>query len=119
MNSLKLRCLIILLPAFFVGCAQKQSPQELQQKTAQATAEVKSDAKAVAAGIREGWNRDSPLDLNAANREQLLRLPGITGADADRVIAERPYSEPSDLVRRHVLSKAEYEKISDRVTAKR
>ena len=48
------------------GCTQQQNPQDLKEKTAQATAEVKKDAKAVAEGIREGWSRDKPLDLNTA-----------------------------------------------------
>jgi DNA uptake protein ComE-like DNA-binding protein len=112
------------LPTFFLlavlaGCTQKQSPQELKEKTAEATAEVKSDAKAVAEGIREGWNRNKPLDLNTATKEQLLSLPGISGAEADRVIAGRPYNEPGELVTRRIMPKTEYDKIADRVTAKR
>ena len=43
----------------------------------------------------------------------------MTSAEADRVIAGRPYSEPGELVTRHIVSKAEYDKIADRVTAKR
>src|ERR1700722_18552646 len=100
------------------GCQQKESPQELREKTAQATAEAKSDAKAVADGIREGWNRNQPLDLNSASREQLVSLPGMTSAEADRVIAGRPYAEPGDLVSRRIVPKVEYDKIADRVTAK-
>ena len=68
----------ILLLAALAGCTQQQNTQELKEKTAQATAEVKNDAEAVAAGIREGWSRDKPLDLNSATKEQLLSLPGVT-----------------------------------------
>jgi competence protein ComEA len=107
------------LLAVFAGCGQKQSPQELKEKTAEATAEVKSDAKAVAEGIREGWNRNKPLDLNTATKEQLASLPGVSGAEADRVIAGRPYNEPGELVTRRIMPKTEYDKIADRVTAKR
>jgi competence protein ComEA len=109
----------ILLLAGFAGCTQPQNSQELKEKTAQATAEVKRDAKAVAAGIREGWSRDKPLDLNIATKEQMLSLPGMTEAEADRVIAGRPYNDPSDLVKRHIMPKAEYDKIADQVTAKK
>ncbi len=109
----------ILLLAALAGCTQQQNTQDLKEKTAQATAEVKRDARAVAAGIREGWSRDKPLDLNTATREQLLSLPGVTEAEADRVIAKRPYSEPGELVTRHIMPKSEYDKISDRVTVKR
>jgi len=108
---------MLFLLAALVGCTHPQDPQQLKEKTAQATAEVKRDAKAVAAGIREGWSRDRPLDLNAATKEQLLSLPGITSAEANRVIAGRPYSDPSELVKRRIMSKVEYDKIADRVTA--
>src|SRR5947209_20602086 len=108
-----------VLPLLFTGCERQQDPQELKEKTAQATAEVKRDARAVAAGIREGWSRDKPLDLNSATKDQLLTLPGMTEAEADRVIARRPYSEPGELVTRHVMPKAEYDKIADRITVKK
>jgi len=49
----------------------------------------------------------------------LLSLPGVTRAEADRVIAGRPYNEPGEMVRRHIMPKTEYDKISDRVTAKK
>jgi competence protein ComEA len=118
-NFLKsLNILAIWLCIVLAACQQKESPQELREKTAQATAEAKSDAKAVADGIREGWNRNQSVDLNSASKEQLVTLPGITGAEADRVIAGRPYSEPAELVKRRILSKPEYDRISDRVTAK-
>ena len=109
----------ILLLAVLAGCTQQQSSQDLKEKTAQATAEVKRDAKAVAAGIREGWSRDKPLDLNTATKEQLLSLPGVTAPLADRVIAGRPYNEPGELVTRRIMPKPEYDKIADRVTARK
>jgi len=123
MDSLKSRLMFALvLLAALVGCTQQQqNPQELREKTAKATAQAKSDAKAVAEGIREGWNRNSnqSLDLNSATKGKLLSLPGLTSAEADRVIADRPYSDPRELVTRHIIPKTEYDKISDRVTAKR
>lgn len=99
------------------SCTQ-QNPQELKEKTARATAEMKRDAKAVAAGIREGWSRDKPLNVNAATKEQLVTLPGVTGTEADRIIAARPYQKPEDLLSRHIVSKAEYGKIADLITVK-
>jgi competence protein ComEA len=114
-----LKVLAIPLLVFLCACQQKESPQQLREQTAQATAEVKSDAKAVAEGIREGWNRNRPLDLNAASKEQLMSLPGMTSEGADRVIAGRPYREPGDLLTRHIVSSVEYNKIADRVSAKR
>jgi len=102
------------------GCTQQpQNSQDLREKTAETTAEMKRDAKAVASGIREGWSRDKPLDLNSATRDDLISLPGVDDAAADRVIAGRPYDEPRELVARRILSKTKFDRIADRVTTKR
>lgn len=120
MDLVRYQCVFLFsLLAMLVGCTQQQSSQNLKEQTAQATADVKRDAKAVAAGISEGWSRDKQLDLNTATRDQLLSLPGVTAAEADRVIAGRPYSEAGDVVTRRIMPKAEYDKIADRVTAKK
>jgi len=120
MDFLRYRCIFICsLLAVLAGCTQQQSSHDLKEQTAQATADVKRDAKAVAAGISEGWSRDKQLDLNTATKDQLLSLPGVTAAEADRVIAGRPYSEAGDVVTRRIMPKAEYDKIADRVTAKK
>src|SRR5690348_17634710 len=42
------------------------------------------------------WSQYKTLDVNTATREQLLTLPGITPADADRITAGRPYDTPED-----------------------
>jgi DNA uptake protein ComE-like DNA-binding protein len=100
------------------ACNPSQNPQELKEKTAQATAELKGNAQAVAAGVREGWSRDKPLNLNTATREQLVSLP-LTDVEADAVIAGRPYDEPGQLVSRKILTQSKYNKIADRLTAKK
>jgi competence protein ComEA len=110
---------LILLFAGLTACTQPKNSGDLQERTAQATAEMKRDARAVAAGIREGWSRDKPLNLNSATKDQLLSLPGITDAEADRVIDGRPYQEANELLTRRILPKSEYDKISDRITARR
>ena len=103
---------------FCVSCGKEQSPQDIREKTAQATAELKQNAKAVAQGVREGWSRDKPLDINKAAKDQLQDLPGVNSARADQIIAQRPYDSPHQLVTRRILSEGEYSKISDRVVAK-
>ncbi len=108
---------VLLLTGCF-SCSVKQNPQQLKEKTAQTTAALKSDAKAVAAGVREGWSRDKPLDLNHATKGQLETLPGVNATMVDRIIAGRPYVKPDDLLSRGVISRREYARISELVTAK-
>lgn len=110
---------LCLLAGGCLSCDTRQNPTELREKTAQATAELKQDAKAVAQGVREGWSRNNPLDINKATREQLVTLPGMTGERADRLIEQRPYENTNELVKRRVLSQAEYERIQDRIVAKK
>lgn len=110
-------------PAFLLlllcACTQqKPSPDEIRERTAQATSDIARDAKAVAEGVKEGWDRNQALDLNQASKAQLLSLPGVGNETADRVIAGRPYSSASELVSRRIVSQAEFDKIKDQVTAK-
>jgi competence protein ComEA len=107
----------ILVLATGMACTQPRNSQDLKERTAEATATAKRDAKAVAAGIKEGWSRDKPLDVNSASREDLTALPGINAADANRIIDGRPYDSPNDLLSRRILSKGKFDQIADRVKA--
>jgi DNA uptake protein ComE-like DNA-binding protein len=109
----------IVLLCGLAACTRNQNPEELKEQTARATAALKVDAKAVAAGVREGWSRDKPLNVNTATKEQLITLPGVTGVEADRVITGRPYDDPGQLVTRHILPKSKYDQIADRLVAKK
>jgi competence protein ComEA len=109
----------ILVLAAGVACTQPRNSQDLKERTAEATATAKRDAKAVAAGIKEGWSRDKPLDVNSASKEDLTALPGINTAVADKIIDGRPYDSPNDLLSRRILSKGKFDQIADRVKANR
>ena len=57
------------------------------------------------------------VDLNTATATDLKALPGMTDADAAKIVQGRPYKDPADLVSKKILSDAEFAKIKDRVTA--
>jgi DNA uptake protein ComE-like DNA-binding protein len=111
---------ISAVPLFYTGCTTKpQSPEQVREKTAQATAELKDNAKAVAEGVRDGLTRpspDKPLNLNSASKSQLMGLPGVDDATADRIVAGRPYASEHQLLERHIVSREEYNKIADSIT---
>ncbi|HWZ13580.1 MAG TPA: helix-hairpin-helix domain-containing protein [Acidobacteriaceae bacterium] len=102
------------------GCTtESRSPDAIREQTANATAAAKRDAKAVAQGVFEGLSRKGPVNINKATKEELLTLPGVSETTADAIIAGRPYSRSSELVRKHIVSKAEYDSIADRVVSTR
>jgi DNA uptake protein ComE-like DNA-binding protein len=101
-----------------VGCStQRQSPDDLKERTAQATKELKDNAKAVAQGVKEGLSsKDKQVNLNTASKDDLMSLPGMTGDWAEGIIVGRPFYAPSDVVKRRIVPKSEYDKIADRLT---
>ena len=106
------------------SCYNKPAPSldQIREKTAETTAQLKDNAKAVVQGMREGLSRptpDQPLDLNRASKPQLMSLPGIDDAAADRIIAGRPYSSEHQLLERRIISREQYNKIADSVTVKK
>ncbi|HZQ25948.1 MAG TPA: helix-hairpin-helix domain-containing protein [Terriglobales bacterium] len=109
----------LLLLSACLSCSTNQNPDELRQRTAKTTAELKNDAKAVAQGVREGLSNGKTVDINSASQEQLSSLPGISDQRASRIIDNRPYDDPRQLVTRRILSQAEYDQIKNRVVAKK
>ncbi len=101
------------------SCNTKQDPEALRRKTAEATANLKSDAKAAGQGINEGLRSKPKVDLNTATEGEIAKLPGMTPAMAARVVHNRPYDNPDQLVTRRVIPQEEYDKISGQVAVKK
>jgi competence protein ComEA len=96
-------CLCVYLIACSVSCAQKSkskssSPHNSTQGMPPASAEL--------------------IDLNSATKEQLMTLPGIGDADADKILASRPYDSKSDLKTKNIIPVDTYNKIAGKVIAK-
>ena len=58
------------------------------------------------------------VDINAASKEELEKLPGVGDATADKIVAARPFKTKAELVSKNIVTKAEYAKISARIVAK-
>jgi DNA uptake protein ComE-like DNA-binding protein len=111
---------LTMLVASVTACTNTgDNPDQIRQRTAEATETMRRDAKAVAEGVKEGMSAGKTVNINKASREDLISLPGITEREADRIIADRPFADAHDLVKRHVLTEAEYARISDRIIADR
>lgn len=123
---------------FWMTSCSGQSDQQIQQQAQQATEKAKAEAdKAaaeakvaaanatreandVAAGVRAGMHNKpgaGVVNVNSASRNDLETLPGVTQPVARRIAAARPYNDTYDLVRKRVLSEAEYNRISGQIVA--
>ena len=100
------------------GCFDSNNTRSLQQHTADATAAAKRDAGAIARGVVEGLTRKGPMDINTASTHDLEKLPDVSAAEAQAIIAGRPYDNTSQLVKRHILSKAHYNNIQAQIGVK-
>jgi len=111
--------LYISLAVFLTaGCYDSHNTRALQQHTADATAAAKRGVGAIARGVFEGLTRKGPLDLNKASEKDLMQLPGITPAQAKAILAGRPYDNTSQLVKRRILTKAQYQQIRAQIDFK-
>ena len=91
-----------------------------QQST---TDKAKSGAKAVGNKSEEGAKKAEDkirgrVDINTANKHDLMELKPVSAAMADKIIANRPYTDPSDLVTRHVISQDVYDQIENKLVVR-
>ena len=111
--------LVALMMVGLVGCTREsRSPDAIRSDTANATAAAARDTKAVAEGVIDGLRRKGPVNINKASSDDLQRLPGITPAIADKIIAGRPYQNSAELYHRGIVSKAEYNEIASKIEAR-
>jgi len=126
----------VLLTLTIAGIACSNDPGTTRQQAANATEQLKRESReaagnikkgaavaetqltAAAQGVKEGINDKSSslVDLNSANKAQLMGLPWIDEARANAIIADRPYQRPHDVVSKGAISANEFQKISNHVT---
>jgi DNA uptake protein ComE-like DNA-binding protein len=129
--------------AWIAGCnanGTPQSDQQLKQEAAKTTEQAKQEAQQaaadakvaaanaerkvddIAAGVKQGFDANGKplpgsIDINSASTDQLETLPGISATRARRIVDNRPYTSPHDLVSKGVVSEAEYARVSGKIVA--
>jgi DNA uptake protein ComE-like DNA-binding protein len=116
---MKFPAFLLSLVFVLAGCtAHDRSPDEIRERTANATSTAARDAKAVVQGVVEGVRQQRTININRASAADLKSLPGIDDVAAHRIIAHRPYGDSYDLVKRHILSRQEYDRISGKIESR-
>jgi hypothetical protein len=90
------------------------APQAAASKAKASTQSVKNEASAkpkVAAKVKL-------VDINSANSAELQKLPGITEAEAAKIVAGRPYGSKAWLVSNNILANEKYGAIRQLIVAK-
>jgi DNA uptake protein ComE-like DNA-binding protein len=131
----------ILGMTVLTACNPPANDQHLQEQAAQATEQAKQGSKEaladarvaaknaeqavndVAAGVKKGLDDKTPdgsarVDLNSASGADLTALPGISVRKAREIIDHRPYTSSHDLVKDGLLTEAQFEEISPKVTVR-
>ena len=81
-------------------------------------ADEKAKAKEAKAKAVKAAAKIKVVDINSAGKTELKTLPGIGDAEAEKIIAGRPYLSKANLVTHDVLSREIYDGLKTRVIAK-
>jgi competence protein ComEA len=85
----------------------------------QTAGQTKAPAKTPPPAEKAPAKTKAPLiDLNSATKDQLMTLPGIDAATAQKIIDGRPFTSKAQLTSKKIISKDVYGKISPLVIAK-
>ena len=95
--------------------AEKQPGASAESK---ASPKAESSAKNAKAKKAKPAAKAKLVDINSANKNELKKLPGIGDAEADKIIAGRPYGSKAHLVTRKVVPAGVYEQLKSRVIAR-
>jgi competence protein ComEA len=112
--SVALTALAILLSTS-LSCAAATNTVVAPEASSKAKATPQSD---IAAKHKAAANIKA-VDINNATREQLKILPGIGDAEADKIIAGRPYLSKANLVTHNIIDRGIYENFKKLIVVKK
>ena len=98
------------------GAAAAKDTAKAKAKTA--VTDTKAAAKAPAAAAKASATGNL-IDINTASEAELKAIPGIGDAYAAKIVAGRPYAKKDQLKSRNILPAPAYEKVKEKIIAKK
>lgn len=122
-SSLALVAFVSALALPAVAAAQGAAPaapaKPAQAQPAPAQAPAAKPATPPAKTTKEQAAASMPkVDINSATKEELMKVPGIGDATADKIIAGRPFKAKNELVSKKIVTESAYKKMSAHIIAK-
>jgi competence protein ComEA len=119
----------VMLLSFMAWTASAQTPAskgdsgktsaQSSAKGPAASSSAKATSKSASADAKSGAASGDQIDINSATKDQLMTLPGIGDATAQKIIEGRPYKMKTQLKSRNIVPAATYDKISGKIIAKK
>jgi len=98
--------------------APAPAPATESPKTEKAENGMKAEKSARHAKAEKAENATmAKIDINSATKEELMKLPGVGDAIADKIIAGRPYKTKAELTSKKIVGPKAYSKIRAKVIA--
>jgi hypothetical protein len=108
---------LLVLAALTAGQAQTPAPAPKEGEAPKAARAPRPPRKTKVKQTDPAKANAKLVDLNGASKQELMALPGVTGAIADRIIAARPIRTKTALVPEGIVPPGIYQGIHDKIVA--
>ena len=111
MKNRRFACIALFVLALGVTWVPAMAAEKTAPKKSTETQKKEAEKSSASQPASSG----GMVELNTATKEQLMTLPGITEAYANKIIEGRPYREKITLRRQNILPADVFYDITDRI----